>query len=288
LRRGKMRCMMPSMIDSDATELEVEPGLIPVGEWPSFSEASEHALVVLAMNLDCWIFPSAGSYAVFAEPSHAGAIKHEYQLYAAEQAVRQEYVDPPMFPAGLSLMFSWALVLLGTFLWQGRDSTVTDRFCNSSVALVQDGEWWRPFTSLFLHADGGHLLGNVAIGGIFCLMVAKLIGAWRAWPLILLAGTLANALNAWLRFPVSFESIGASTATFGALGILVGHSTRLAWRHRSYREFRPLLAPLLAGLMMVTWYGTSGENTDVAGHFLGVACGMAIGWFALRKHPLGT
>lgn len=275
--------MMRSMADSDFDNPEPEPELVPVGIWPSLGEASEHALVVLAMNLECWILPAQGNYAVLADPAHAGAIRHEYELYAAEQKERREQVDHPLFPAGLDLLFAWMFTLLGSFLWQLKDGSLSDRFCNSSLAVVEGREWWRPFTSLFLHADAGHLLGNIAIGGIFCIMVAKVIGAWRAWPLILLAGTMANFLNAWLRYPDPFLSLGASTATFGALGILIGHSTRLAWRHRSYREFRPLVAPLLAGGMMLTWWGTSGENTDVAGHFLGTACGILLGWFSVRK-----
>ena len=260
-----------------------DTGLVPVGEWPSFREASEHALVVLAMNRDCWIFPGIGTFAVFAHPSDVGAIQHEYRLYEAEQTERRDQPDHPLFPAGLGLFFTWAFSLLASFLWQARDVSYVDRFSNSSVALVENREWWRPFTSLFLHADAGHLLGNVAIGGFFCVMVAKVIGAWRAWPLILLAGTLANALNAWLRYPDRFESIGASTATFAALGILVGVSSRQAWWHRSYRELRPLIAPFLAGAMMMTLNGTGGENTDVAGHVLGWAVGSGVGWFAARK-----
>ena len=66
------------MMDYDGPETGVPPELVPVGEWQSFGEASEHALVVLAMNLDCWIFPGHGTYAVFAEPAHAGVIRQEY------------------------------------------------------------------------------------------------------------------------------------------------------------------------------------------------------------------
>ena len=32
-----------------------ESGLVAVGEYPSLPQAQEHALVVLAMNLSCWL-----------------------------------------------------------------------------------------------------------------------------------------------------------------------------------------------------------------------------------------
>jgi membrane associated rhomboid family serine protease len=127
-------------------------------------------------------------------------------------------------------------------------------------------------------------LGNIFIGGIFCVMVAQSVGAWRGWALILAAGTLGNALNAGLRFPAEFLSLGASTATFGAVGILVGTASVAAWRSRSYRELRPVLVPVVIGLVLLGWYGTGGEtaadgggNTDVAGHFAGWASGVLLG-----------
>jgi rhomboid protease GluP len=265
-----------------AQEFEM-PALVPVGEWPSLDEADEHALVVLAMNRECWIMPGEGTYAVLASPHDAPAIRREFSLYAAEQSERRERVDPPFFPAGIELMLLWIIALTATFMAQEHDPAFTERFCNSSRAMIEGGEWWRPFTALFLHADGGHLLSNIGIGGIFCVMVAHTLGAGRAWLLILASGTLGNALNAWARYPGDFASLGASTATFGALGLLTGAATAAAWRSRSYREFRPLVAPVFAGAMMLGMYGVGGEGIDVAGHFAGWACGVLLGACAARK-----
>jgi len=55
----------------------------------------------------------------------------------------------------------WVLVLLGVFFLQGRDPTLSARFCNSTTDMMVHGEWWRPFTALFLHRDMDHLLGKV-------------------------------------------------------------------------------------------------------------------------------
>jgi len=274
------------MADQDVCDVEA-PELVPVGEWPSLAEAHEHSLVVLAMNLECWIFNGGGGYALHAEPAQVPVIRREFELYRAEQSERRERVEPPVFPAGMELAAAWAVALLAVFLWQGIDVELAARFCNSSRALVADGEWWRPFTSLFLHADAGHLLSNVFLGGIFCVMVAQSVGAWRGWALILAAGTLGNAVNAGLRFPAEFLSLGASTATFGAVGVLVGTASVRAWQSRTYRELRPVLVPVVIGLILLGWYGTGGESagadgnlTDVAGHFAGWASGVLLGGLA--------
>jgi len=274
--------MMRRMEVENVVEAEA-PALLPVGEWPSLAEANEHALVVLAMGLECWILPGEGSYVLLADPGHAASVRREFSLYASEQVERRERAEPPFFPAGIELMLLWIAALVGTFICQQHFPDFTGRFMNSSRALVEGGEWWRPFTALFLHADGGHLLSNIGIGGIFCVMVAHTVGAWRAWLLILASGTLGNAINAWARFPDNFSSLGASTATFGALGILVGIATISAWKYRSAREFRPLVAPVLVGLVMLGMYGTGGERTDVAGHFAGWSCGAVLGCLVATK-----
>lgn len=272
---------------AETAELEIEDeaaGLAAVGEWASLAEAHEHALVVLAMKLDCWIVEEAGRFAVHADPSRLPAIERELALYREEQAARRERIEPPVFPAGVELALAWVGVLVAVFLWQGRSPGLDDRFCNSSRVLVEGGEWWRPFTSLFLHADPGHLLGNLTIGGTFCVMVAQSVGAWRGWALILAAGTLGNALNAWLRHPADFQSLGASTATFGAVGVLTGAACLRAWRDRSARPLRAVLVPLVTGLIVLGWYGTGGGGEgpevgriDVAGHFAGWGFGLLLG-----------
>ena len=284
--------MIPAMevpaaaVPEHALESE-EPALVAMGEWPSLSEAEEHALVVLAMNRECWIVPGPYGYAVLGHMADAPEIRREFSLYAAEQAERREWIEPPLFPAGIEILLLWIAVLTATFLAQGQDLHLTERFCNSSRALVAGGEWWRPFTSLFLHADVGHLLSNVGIGGIFCVMAAQTFGSWRAWLLVLLSATLGNALNAWARYPDDFASLGASTATFGALGLLTGAALAAAWRSRSYRELRPLIAPIFVGLTMVGMYGLGDgspvDNTDVAGHLAGWSFGVLLGYVSRPK-----
>lgn len=277
-------------MDAVAHETETS-GLSCLGEWDSFGEAIEHSLVILALGRDCWILENAGTYSIHAEPTDAPSIIEEFAIYQKEQvAIRNK---PPAtefktFTTGSELALLWAAVLMVVFYLQIRDDSLTDRFCNSTSALLHDGEWWRPFTALFLHADVGHLLGNILIGGIFCVMVSQSVGALRGWLWILAGGTAANAINAWLHQPGPFESIGASTATFAALGILVGVSTRIAWTSRSYSGFKPLLLPVIAGMILLGWFGAGGENTDVAGHFLGALCGflLAVGLHKPVSLPL--
>lgn len=268
-----------------------EDSLAQVGEWSSVDDAHEHALVALAMNVDCWVRDIGGAYVLEVEPEREGAIRREFSLYAEEQAEWRERVDLPVGSPGVELALLWVLSLLAVFIIQGRDPGLVDRFSNSSVAIYQQGQWWRAFTALFLHADGEHLLGNLLIGGVFCILVANTFGQWRGWLLIMASGTLGNLLTAAAHAPGPFRSIGASTATFGALGLLVGMGMLLAWKSRSYRKLKPIFAPLAVGLALLGWFGVGGTDTDVVGHLLGWASGCLLGlgaaWGMLRRSDKG-
>ena len=70
---------MPEGIVEEVEELAV------VGQWDSLDEAYEHALVVLAMNLDCSVREIDGMFAIEVEHYAETAIRHELSEYASEQ-----------------------------------------------------------------------------------------------------------------------------------------------------------------------------------------------------------
>lgn len=148
---------------------------------------------------------------------------------------------------------------------------------NADAGRILAGQWWRAITSLTLHSDGLHLLGNLVIGGFFVDRLCREIGAGAGWALVLLAGLLGNLANALLQ-PAWHQAVGASTAVFGAVGIL---AVRSALRHRKTLLQRWLL-PVAAALALLGLLGTGGERTDVGAHLLGFLAGLGLGWPAAR------
>lgn len=262
---------MPEGVAEEVEELAV------VGQWPSLDEAYENALVVLAMNLDCFVREVDGLFALEVEQEREGAIRHELSEYAAEQQDWRERAELPVGVVGMELAVFWAISLVGIFLLQLKDPEISDRFCNSAVDVVAGGEWWRTFTALFLHGDFPHLAGNLVYGGVFCFFVAQSFGQVRGWILILASGVTGNALNAVYYYPENFYSLGASTATFGAVGLLVGLGIVLAWKSRTYRMLKPVVVPLAGGLVMLGLFGVSDGDTDVMAHVFGWLSGVVLG-----------
>ena len=146
------------------------------------------------------------------------------------------------------------------------------------AAKVLRGEWWRTLTALTLHADALHLAGNMLLGGILLAQLGRQLGVGLATLLVLVAGSLGNLTNAWVREP-GHRSLGASTAVFGALGILVARS---AWA-TPRRDWRRWVVPLGAGGGLIAFTGVGDASTDYLAHLFGFAWGLVVG--ALTQWP---
>ena len=254
-------------------------GLEMIATFDDLREAQEYVLVILAMNLDCLISPGAGGYELHANCAFSVAIRNEFKLYEAEQREIQAPEQVPIFSAGVELFLLWATVLFFCYTMQVENSDVTDRFLNSSSGVMDHGEIYRSFTALFLHGGIGHLLSNIALGGIFCILVAHSLGPLTGWALILASGFLGNLANAAAHYGTSFSSLGASTATFGALGLLVGVGLYQAWLVRTVRSGLRVVAPLAIGLMLFSMWGIGDgtKNIDVSAHLFGFGAGVLLG-----------
>ena len=158
---------------------------------------------------------------------------------------------------------------------------------NAHAGKILSGEWWRLITALTLHSGFLHLFSNIALGGIFMVRLCRLLGSGRAWFLVLCAGSLGNLLNALVQSP-DHRSIGASTAVFGAVGLLA--TINMLHFRSTLRKSWPM--PIAAALGLLALLGASGENTDIGAHLFGFISGIGLGlmseYFTRRfKHPWG-
>ena len=275
------------MTFTEEAELQ-DHGLETIACFDGLQEAQEYVLVILAMNLDCLVTAGENGYQLHADGAFAIAIREEFRLYQKEQTEVQPQAQIPIFSAGVELFLLWATILFFCYTMQVETPAITDRFLNSASGVIDHGEIYRPFTALFLHGGIGHLLSNIALGGIFCILVAHSLGPLTGWVLIFASGFLGNLANAAAHHGTSFQSLGASTATFGALGILVGVGLYQAWLVRTVRSGMRVVAPLAIGLMLFSMWGIGDgtKNIDVSAHLFGFGAGVLLGapTALLRNH----
>lgn len=173
----------------------------------------------------------------------------------------------------LALFFLVTGPVSGGSHWFARGTSVTE--------LVLHAQPWRAVTALTLHADAAHVLGNVVSGAIFASAVASRLGTGGAILGTLASGTLGNVANAiWHQSQGNpgHASIGASTAVFGAVGLLA--ATQLAVdRSASAGKVRPwteTLSPVVGGLALLGALGAS-PNSDLGAHLFGFLSGGLFG-----------
>ena len=99
-----------------------------------------------------------------------------------------------------------------------------------------------------------------------------MLGTGLGFALVLLAGAGGNLANALLQ-GAPHVSLGASTAVFGALGLLGGLS--VARQRGKAAGRRRIWLPLFAALALLGMLG-GGERVDI-GHLLGLIVGRRLG-----------
>jgi len=144
----------------------------------------------------------------------------------------------------------------------------------TQAGLMMEGEWWRALTALTLHVDTRHLLGNLFFGSVLGFLAAQGLGGGVAWLAIVIGGALGNVANAVLQ-DSSHSSVGASTAVFAALGLLV--ALALHQRRGNPGGAVRRWSPLVAGILLLAWTGIGGERTDVLAHVTGLTAGLIVG-----------
>lgn len=179
----------------------------------------------------------------------------------------------------------WVLIAIGVFYnLTLRDINLAGHYPvswhelgNAHAGKIMDGQWWRLITALTLHADWQHLLGNLVIGGVFISRLCRDLRSGPGWLLLLAAGTFGNLINAWLQNP-AHRAVGASTAVFGAVGILAAIS--MVRYRQNLRPRRRWTLPVAAALGLLAMLGVGGENTDLGAHLFGFLFGLPLGFGA--------
>ena len=208
----------------------------------------------------------------------------------AEDAERARTPDAPPPDRGMSLVPLVVCVALGAFfILTGPRQAHSAWFTvgSADAAAIMKGAWYRAVTGLSLHADAMHVLGNVVAMLIFLGAACRWLGGGFAFALTLLAGFAGNLSTAAF-YGAGHNSVGASTATFAALGILGGlqarHRVKFGWWHRSRRLGLGWRA-VAACLGLFAMLGVGGPEVDVLAHATGLAWGLVLGLAASVLPP---
>jgi membrane associated rhomboid family serine protease len=249
--------------------------------------ARDLSLVLAAVGIGHRIAHTADGSSLWVAAEKAEVAEGAIAAYERENASK---VDCPATPKPL-IGRNWSGGGLALFLLAvhtassgSGDHETYVRAYGASAGQILSGELYRTVTALILHADWGHLAANMAGCVIFATAVCAWVGSGVGVLLILAAGAVGNWISAAV-YQSGHTAIGASTAVFGALGLIAAHQfvdkiKQPAMRIRAW-------LPIAGALALLGFLGVS-ERSDILAHFFGLVAGLGIGGvttFLLSKAP---
>jgi membrane associated rhomboid family serine protease len=244
------------------------------------AECEDRAFVLTAVGLPNEIAVEDGQFVLWVNAWAFAQARHHIEHHTAETIAAKKpavmlpkpFVHPHAWIG--SIFYAAVLLFVSGALAKGVGPLNLFQLGDLDAARVQAGEWWRAWTALTLHLDIDHLALNLGAGVWLGLLAGRRLGYGLAWMLIVSGAALANLLEA-LGAPPTHRAVGASTAVFAALGLLAAYG----WVER-YHVPQPWAfrwGPLVAGIILLGWAGSQGENTDVFAHVAGFSVASLLG-----------
>lgn len=144
--------------------------------------------------------------------------------------------------------------------------------------LIFDGEYWRIFTAMFLHADFMHVLFNSFSLVLFGPALEQMIGKWKFVFAYLGAGIIGN-IGTYLIEPTSPTfHIGASGAVYGLFGMYV---YMMFMRKDLIDQANARLVLIILALGVIMTFANPQINT--AAHLFGLLGGVFVAPLVLKN-----
>ncbi len=141
-------------------------------------------------------------------------------------------------------------------------------------AFISDGDWWRIFTVVLLHASITHILFNMWALWVLGPQIERGVGTWPFVSLFLASAGMGGVFAFYLGDQLSMvPAVGASGAIFGLFGIW------LSWalHRRNTIQGRALLGQLGFLLLINAAIPLIFRNVSWQAHLGGLIAGFVIG-----------
>jgi rhomboid protease GluP len=204
---------------------------------------------------------------------------NDYQSEIPPTASQSQYLPLPLHKAYVTYVLLGAIgivFLLTTLAGGSTNSQVLVNFgANYGPFILDYDEYWRLFTSMFLHAGVMHLAFNAYALFIFGLEMERLYGPGRFAVVYLLSGLFGSLASFAFRGEDLF-SVGASGAIFGIIGMNLAYFTSHRHSFGHFGRQRMVSTLVIIGINLV--FGFTYSGIDNWAHMGGLVAGAALGY----------
>ena len=156
----------------------------------------------------------------------------------------------------------------------GNFDAITAKYAMSVPAVLNDGEWYRVFTHMFLHADTRHLFNNMIMLFAVGYSIEESFGHIKFTITYFVGGLGACALSGYYdvvnhSYPISVGASGAIMAVFAAMVVL-------ALKNR--RSFDKGAGVRMLIVLAIMVFGNMSAGVDWMAHLGGAITGLILGF----------
>jgi membrane associated rhomboid family serine protease len=200
----------------------------------------------------------------------------------------EDYLPIPQYQPFVTYLILAAIVLIWLMMTLAGGSTNTqvlvDFGANAGWKILIDHEYWRLFTSMFLHVGLTHLAFNAYALFAFGVEMERLYGPARFTVVYLLSGLFGSLVSFAARGPLVL-SAGASGAIFGIIGMNLAY---FVLHRESFGDFgRQRLMSTLFIIAINLVFGLTVPGIDNFAHMGGLVAGFVLGYGLAPRYQLG-
>ncbi|MDD3570401.1 MAG: rhomboid family intramembrane serine protease [Lachnospiraceae bacterium] len=172
-----------------------------------------------------------------------------------------------------------SLIFINIIVWAflkltGSEASFIMRFANDSQRVINNQEYYRLITSMFLHGGITHLGYNCLSLYIFGSRAEKYLGKISYLLIYFISGLFSSIASVYFTGGIS---VGASGAIFGIIGAMIVF-TGSNRREMEGLNFFTILLWAIAGIAM----GFVDISVDNFAHLGGIATGLIIEWINIK------
>ena len=211
-----------------------------------------------------------------------------FQCPECVEQARREFRQGPgrAIRGGVSATKALLVVILGVFavevvtggpgaLFNGPTRQELFDLGGMQPLAIANGQYWRLFTAMFLHAGLLHIAFNGYALWLFGSMIESNLGSTRMLLIYFVSGFVASATS-YAFSDVGTIAVGASGAIFGIFGAFIAYNYRR--RHLALASANLRMAAML--LLLNALLGIVVGTIDLWAHLGGLVAGIAAGFVA--------
>ena len=186
-------------------------------------------------------------------------------------------------PVTAVLLLLNIIIFLITDFTGGTDNTIHMLECGAAYPpfILENGEYYRLFTSMFLHFSIEHLANNMLVLFVLGQRLEPVIGKIRFLLIYFLGGIGGNLIS--LAFDIKGGNYAVSAGASGAVFAVMGAMIWVVIRNRGRLQDLSTRQMLVMAAFSL-YFGFASSGVDNAAHVGGMLCGILLAVFLYHPH----